>query len=587
MPRSITILMSVAAAVVFQSGLADAEVYRVVAEGSPGGDGLSWATAFDNLHAALAAAGPGDEVWVASGTYVPSTTDSTVSFVVPSGIGLYGGFAGNETARSQRDPDANVTVLSGDVGGDDTFDGSQWVLVFGDLGNSGHVLDATGVDASTVIDGFTISQGWIGPAGTISTNPLLWGSGLYMPGGSATVRNCRFLSNRAAFGPGAGAYVYDGSPVFENCRFEYNTCHIADGGGLFTGGDGSPIVRDTLFAYNSITFDNIDNVGGGWDNETTGPALVERCRFIGNSVLPFFVYGGVGYGGGFNSFSGGCDVRDCEFINNRAPVGGGMITWADSKVTNSLFAGNWAPEQPDVGGFDQGGIGGGLAIFSFAQRSAIVTNCTITANRTDGEGGGAVGIASGLLDMRNCIIYDNTTTHPDFAGYSRAEIAGFFELTRCDVRGIFGPPAVGEDIPDPGTYPTEIDADPLFVDPSGGDYRLSTGSPAIDAGYNDLVPAWATTDLDGNQRFVDDPATPDTGIGNPPVDLGAYEFGVAATGCNPADLVEPFGVLDLADIGAFVTGFTAQDPIADLDGNGVYDLADINLFITSFLAGCP
>ncbi len=585
MPRFSTILKSAVAVVALQAVQARAEVYRVVAEGSPGGDGLSWATAFDDLHAALAAAGPGDEVWVASGTYVPSTTDSTVSFVLPSGVGLYGGFAGTETARSQRDPDTNITTLSGDVGGDDTFNGTAWTLVYGDLGNSGHVLDATGVDASTVIDGFTISQGGIGPPGTFATDPLLWGSGLYMPGGSATVRRCRFLSNRAAFGPGAGAYVYNGSPVFENCRFEYNACHIADGGGLFTAGSGAPVVRDTLFAYNWITFDNIDNAGAGWYNDASGVALVERCRFIGNSVLPFFIYGGVGYGGGLFSFLGGCDVRDCEFINNRAPIGGGMITWADSTISNSLFAGNWAPEQPDVDGFDQGGIGGGLAIFSFAQRSVVATNCTITANRTDGEGGGAVGVANGLLDMRNCIIYGNTTTHPEFAGYSRAEIAGFFELTRCDVRGIFGPPAVGEDIPDPGTYPTEIDADPLFVDPAGGDYRLSAGSPAIDAGYNNLVPAWAGNDLDGNQRFADDPATPDTGIGFPAVDLGAYEFGSAAP-C-PADLAEPFGVLDLADIGAFVAGFTAGDPVADLDGNGVLDLADINLFIASFLAGCP
>lgn len=584
MTHHISTLIGMAAAMsVLSAG--HAEVYRVVAEGSPGGDGLSWATAFDDLHAALAAAGPGDEVWVASGTYVPSTTDSTVSFVVPSGIGLYGGFAGTETARSQRDPDANVTVLSGDVDGDDNFIGSQWALVFGDHGNSGHVLDATGVDASTVIDGFTVSQGWIGPAGTGATNPLLWGSGLYMPSGSATVRNCRFWSNRAAFGPGAGAYVYGGNPVFENCRFEYNSNHIADGGGLFTGGNGSPIVRDTLFAYNTITFDNIDNAGGGWYNDSTGVALVERCRFISNSVIPFYIYDGVGYGGGFFSFSGGCDVRDCEFIDNRASIGGGMITWAGSTITNSLFAGNWAPEQPGSGGIDQGGVGGGLAAFSFAAISVVTTNCTITANRTDGEGGGAVGIGNGLLDLRNCIIYGNTTTHPEFAGYSRAEVAGFFDLTRCDVHGIFGPPAVGEDLPDPGAYPTEIDADPLFVDPAGGDYRLSAGSPVIDAGYNDLVPAWATTDLDGNQRLADDPATPDTGIGNPPVDLGAYEFGSAAP-C-PADLAEPFGVLDLADIGAFVSGFTAQDPIADINSDGVFDLVDINLFITSFLAGCP
>lgn len=56
--------------------------------------------------------------------------------------------------------------------------------------------------------------------------------------------------------------------------------------------------------------------------------------------------------------------------------------------------------------------------------------------------------------------------------------------------------------------------------------------------------------------------------------------------CIP-DLAEPFGVLDLADIVAFVTLFTAMDGSVDFDGNGVFDLADIVSFVTAFGAGCP
>jgi len=58
-------------------------------------------------------------------------------------------------------------------------------------------------------------------------------------------------------------------------------------------------------------------------------------------------------------------------------------------------------------------------------------------------------------------------------------------------------------------------------------------------------------------------------------------------GCNPADLAPPFGTLDLADISAFVTGFSAMDPVADLDENGLFDLNDIGLFVGAFTAGCP
>ncbi|MBZ0172879.1 MAG: hypothetical protein K8E66_10895, partial [Phycisphaerales bacterium] len=53
-----------------------------------------------------------------------------------------------------------------------------------------------------------------------------------------------------------------------------------------------------------------------------------------------------------------------------------------------------------------------------------------------------------------------------------------------------------------------------------------------------------------------------------------------------ADLAPPYGVLDLADINAFIAAFTAQDLLADLSGDGLLDLTDVGLFITGFLAGC-
>lgn len=63
---------------------------------------------------------------------------------------------------------------------------------------------------------------------------------------------------------------------------------------------------------------------------------------------------------------------------------------------------------------------------------------------------------------------------------------------------------------------------------------------------------------------------------------------VQGGGCNNADLAEPFGILDLGDISAFVGGFTTMDPIADLAAPfGIFDLADISLFVGDFTSGCP
>ena len=118
--------------------------------------------------------------------------------------------------------------------------------------------------------------------------------------------------------------------------------------------------------------------------------------------------------------------------------------------------------------------------------------------------GGGMHNASSSPTVSNCILRGDS---PDeFSG------SGTPTVTYSDVQGGFL-----------GTG--NIDADPLFVDPDNGDLRLQPGSPCIDAGDNTAVPKGITTDLDGNPRFVDDPDTPDTGNGDPPiVDMGAYEF---------------------------------------------------------------
>lgn len=134
-------------------------------------------------------------------------------------------------------------------------------------------------------------------------------------------------------------------------------------------------------------------------------------------------------------------------------------------------------------------------------------------------------------------------------------------------------------------------------------WALSEGTinPDPDSGAPVPVPLASTFSLFSDLRFggsqpvylanllwVDD-LMPDSEV----IALGgANGAGIVLTGgpagCSNADIAEPFDVLDLSDITAFVQAFTTMQPAADVAlPEGVFDLADITAFVASFLAGCP
>ena len=88
---------------------AHADICHVTTLGKPIGSGVDWSSPLD-LATALATPAC-TEVWVAKGLYrQPAGTDVETSFRLRPDVAVYGGFAGTETLRAQRNVTANVTV---------------------------------------------------------------------------------------------------------------------------------------------------------------------------------------------------------------------------------------------------------------------------------------------------------------------------------------------------------------------------------------------------------------------------------------------------------------------------------------------
>jgi len=507
---SITTLSAVAS--ICATAALQAQVVYVDDDALPGGDGSSWATAYNDLQDALAATSTG-EIWVAAGFYTPGPPgDEASSFHMKNNVAIYGGFAGTETARDQRDWNANVTTLSGDVGRDDIYGSGEWNI---QTGNSEHVVVADGLNSTAILDGFTVE------AGHSAHNN---GAGIYIPSGTPIVRHCIFDHNLAGFTGGGGAFVADGHATFEGCTFRGNWCHLMEGGAIYIWTGGFVTATDCNFVNNTSTGSGREAAGGAISSWGDG-MTIERCTFTGNVARGFWPDNdNGGYGGAVHCLFGTLTVIDSLFDQNWSNAGGAIWTWTNTEIINSIFRRNQAPEYPRSIG-DWGGEGGAIGAHSFQSRTITITNSTIVNNTAKKGGGITVGNnMSGVVS--NTILWGNT----DRAGnVGPSQIRGTGASYSCIQNMLEG--EQGEDPPDPADFPNCIDLDPLFISPTTGDFHIGAGSPCIDAADNDALPAWVATDFDGDPRFIDDPDTADTGNGIAPiVDMGAFEFQVPASG---------------------------------------------------------
>jgi hypothetical protein len=525
--------------------------YYVRPNSSGNNDGTNWANASNDLQAMINQAQAGEEIWVAAGTYkpiypannVPTTTpdagNRNNAFVLKDGVKIYGGFpATGNPGSGDRNWKKNVTILSGDLNGNDDYDAFEDMVITAADDNSRipyrqsfednayHVVlsvgasDADRISDETVLDGFTVKGGfgWAAPATgqhgntiTVNTKPVPnhRGGGIFNQYSNAKFSNLIITHNNSERGGGiyneftesgfsnilieenlaenwdnqcrgAGVYNIDGaSPTFTNVDIRRN--NAGNHGGSFGGGiynSTIAIANISVPVFNNVTItDNRAMHGAGVGNYFESNPVFYNVKIEGNIAQ--------GSGGGvMNAFDTHPEFINVAIINNEdgdATNGGGGIRnegsgsdWPDVTLTNVTVAGNKSKRAANGGG----------GIYIDGQSKVTLQNSIVYGNTDKDGNANDVGISSG----NNLSVSINSLI------------------------GTIG--NLGGGTGDFKSITNSVTGNPWF----DANYHLKYGSPAMDTGNNGLYnAAWGSyspsgVDLAGDPRFVGDN-----------IDLGAYE----------------------------------------------------------------
>ena len=442
------------------AGAANAAVIHVKPGGAGAMTGSSWLNARAHPQDAVDAAMLGDEIWVAAGTYTDSDFDGVV-VAMRDGTWLYGGFAGGETARDQRNVVTNQTILDGEYG-------------------CNHVVEAA--DAA-ILDGFVVTRGdawgtWPDNVGggmqgqwcnslvvancTFTDNSADYGGAIHIWYGSLTVEACTFVNNTA--GQSGGAIEASGSAPLSlsGLVFTSNTSSVTAGAARVVGLGGYATISDCAFNLNGsdqggglelyhatanvidCTFDSNSASYGGGGAAVFGAAAstFTGCTFTGNTAA--------NRGGALLSKEATPEFTTCDFLLNSAPAGGGAIAEGDdSTFTDCTFGSNSATRGGGLyalyvdtpgcstdlalctfdsndaqwgGGFFSIGSAGSITDSIFAGNTAdygaglyagtgsthTTSGCTFTANAATWEGGGSYSWETTLTATEGCTFTSNT-----------------------------------------------------------------------------------------------------------------------------------------------------------------------------------
>ena len=440
------------------------------------GDGTTWTQALKTINEALGQAAAGDDIWVARGTYYTSIT-------MKSGVGLYGGFAGNETAMEER-------VL-----------GAHPTLIDGRAARSGrpayHVVVMDAITSST-LDGCVITGGNANGRVPFRNGH---GGGVYAPVSpeSNVIRHCVIAGNSAREGGG----IY-GSARIDSCIISGNSATL--GGGLTRT---YATISNSIISGNLIVAGDADfAVGGGIFLYLSCPRVI-NCTVTGNSDAGVY-YKSTGSNltfvntifadnagcGLWDGFAGTDPViRNCLFHNN---------TPADYRSRNGLLVsgGPALNAHLETASDNVSGDPYFLMGSSLAQGAGFATGTWTAPPAFDRQSNRTLlsdaAARFGPNQLLGCMI---RVSHEH----------GFEALVTSNTETVL---SVSGDL----TSYTEMGGTYTIVD-----YRLGYGSVAVDVGTGATAPR---SDMDGQPRPVDIPDHGADGTGQE-CDIGAYELQLA------------------------------------------------------------
>jgi phosphohistidine phosphatase SixA len=252
---------------------ASADTLHVAAIAEPGGDGTSWNTAYRTIDYALATWQPGDEIWIANGTYNVVSSGYTIK----NGMHIYGGFRGNETMREDRDWYRRKTVLSSD--------------------NGDFIFRLVDCDSTTRIDGFVLE----------GTQKVALG----ITGGAPRIFNCHFRNTYSVVSGSAIWATRAGRIRIEYCTFE-NCQSSINGGAVYLNTslvsrrwdvDWGPFIGECFFI-------NCRAARGGavYVDASKGQTQIVACVFAGNQARDL--------GGAIGADGSWTYVNNCTFYKN-------------------------------------------------------------------------------------------------------------------------------------------------------------------------------------------------------------------------------------------------------------------------------